>query len=110
MSDDWRTDLNRLAECYPTWRALAEEIGWSPTTVREIYNSDRPAVPEFKEAVREHREQLKHEHTIAASMHGTFQQAIIRLRDAESIHEVHRILDRTEEVLSDQREKLCDDS
>lgn len=105
---DWRTDFERLQECYSSYAALADQLGVSRSMVQKVAKGTEEAGEDFREAVREHREQIQAEHTIARSMDATFQQAMTHLRGADTMDEVDEILDRTEEILSDERPLLCD--
>jgi len=104
----WRSDFERLLECYPSYAALADQLGVSRSRLQKVHSKAQEAGAGLKEAVIEHREQIKSEHTIARSMDATMQQALIQLRGAETIGEVQKVADRTESVLSKQRDKLCD--
>ena len=108
MSEQWRADFERLCECYGSFAALADQLGFSRSQVQKVQAGTEEPSEGFREAVTEHREQIKSEHTVAASMDATFQQAMTHLRKAKTMDEVEETLDRTEAILSDQREQLCD--
>lgn len=110
MSDDWRADLNRLAECYRSWGALADALGYERQYVDDVYHEHLTPGEDFKEAVTGLREGIKSEHTIAASMDATMQQTLIAIKDADDMEHVHELVERAEATLSKQRQKLCDDS
>ena len=121
MSEQWRADFERLCECYGSFAALADQLGFSRSHVQKVQAGTEEPSEGFREAVTEHREQIKSEHTVAASMDATFQQAMGQCREAisqfgeaetqmgrlEAIQEIEKTLDRTEAILSDQRQQLC---
>jgi len=110
MSDfDTQTRMARLRECFPSVNQLAETLGCEAATVSRIANGKQPAEkhPDLEDKTRKLHEQIQNEHTAAKSMDATFQQSIMLIRQADTMDEVNEIVDRTEQVLDKQRDRIC---
>jgi hypothetical protein len=105
MSEQWRTDLERLRECYPDLPALARAIGVEVSRLRQVANGVNRASENVKAALREHRETLQEEHVVAKEIGHYALQMIQGYRDGGYTDEQ---LARMEETLQEKIDKLCD--
>jgi hypothetical protein len=105
MSEQWRTDLRRLLECYPSISALAEATGLGFDQLREVIQGRNGASEEVKTALREHRETLQQEHVVAKEV-GHY--ALQMLQGFKNGGYTDEQLTRMEETLQDKIDKLCD--
>jgi methyl-accepting chemotaxis protein len=106
MSEQWRTDLERLRECYPSISALAEAAGLGFDQLRQVIQGTNAASEEVKTALREHRETLQEEHVVAKEIGHYALQMIEGYRNGGYTDEQ---LTRMKETLQDKIDKLCDD-
>jgi len=104
MSEQWRTDLERLRECYPDLSTLARAIGVKVSRLRQVANGVNCASEKVKNALREHRETLQEEHVVAKEVGHYALQMVQGYRDGGYTDEQ---LDRMEETLQDKIDKLC---
>jgi len=105
MSEQCRTDLERLRECYPSISALAEATELGFDQLRDVIQGRNGASKEGKTALREHREKLHEEHVVAKEIGHYALQMLQGLKNGGYSDEQ---LARMEETLQEQIDKLCD--
>jgi hypothetical protein len=105
MGEQWRIDLERLQECYPTTAALAEATGLGFDQLRQVIQGTNTASEEVKTALRKHREKLHEEHVVAKEIGHYALQMLQGLNNGGYSDEQ---LARMEETLQDKIDKLCD--
>lgn len=100
----WRTDLERLKECYQSTDRLSEVLGYERNRVRQVLDGASDPGEELKRSITEHMEILAKQNTIAFDIAirciQTLEWVIERDPEPEEIKErKEKIQEMTEQLL-----------
>lgn len=105
---DWEADLHRLVECYPTHKALADEMGVGVGAIRHMLKQPESVGEDLRQKVREHREAVRLERVRSAERALLVRQVLVQLENAETMCDVRETIRRTREYLDSRSNPLCD--
>lgn len=106
---DWKTDFERLRECYPTWDALGRSVGVDGKTLRQMKIDGREPTDAQKTAFADERQRIRDEHRIGGDIAVYALQLIEYIREEVELTEQQEIrFEKMEKVLTRKTNKLCE--